>query len=421
MSATGKPRFRWILPLLRYGLCAVAIVWLVFNVPWHDRVRLQHADGPWVRLIERQDGRFVVERDGRRETIPASQVHHVETEGRREPAIELGMPGVVRQANAPRALWAILMFLPVVALQCTRLVVMLAIQDVRLSLWNATKLTFVGNFFNFALPGSTGGDWIKAYYVTRYTHRKTEAFTTIFLDRAMGLIGIITVAVTAILLSWDPSRFGGLVATLGLLVAGLAVGAAIVFTPRLREALRLRDLAMRLPMGEQLLRVGRATLAIGRHKLLVVTALALTLSLQLIAIAGAAVMGWALDMHARPLEYFIYVAIGFMIAAIPIAPPQGLGVMEFAYVQFFTQGGLNTASQAVALALAVRLIQLVWALPGILVPLLGAHLPSKAELAQLEVAADSEPQATPQADTPDQVDAPPAPASVRAASTATGE
>jgi uncharacterized protein (TIRG00374 family) len=421
MSGTGRSRFRWILPLLRYGLCAVAIIWLVFNVPWHDRVRLYDADGPWVRLIERQDGHFVVERDGRRETIPADQVHHVEIEGRPEPAIELGMPGVVRQADALRALWAVLMFVPVVALQCTRLVVMLAIQDVRLSLWSATKLTFVGNFFNFALPGTTGGDWIKAYYVTRYTHRKTEAFTTIFLDRAMGLVGIITVAVTAILLSWDPNRFGGLVATLGLLVAALAVGAAVVFTPRLREVLRLRDLAMRLPMGEQLLRIGGATVAIGRHKLLAVTALALTLSLQLIAIAGAAVMGWALDMHARPLEYFIYVAIGFMIAAIPIAPPQGLGVMEFAYVQFFTQGGLNTASQAVALALAVRLIQLVWALPGVLVPLLGAHLPSKTELAELEAAASSEPEAAVQGGNAGRGAASRAPASAHAASMAAGE
>jgi hypothetical protein len=61
--------------------------------------------------------------------------------------------------------------------------------------------------------------------------------------------------------------------------------------------------------------------------------------------------------------------------------------MEAAYIQFFCRGELqNDPSQALALAVAVRLIQLVWALPGVLVPLLGAHLPRRNELAVLETA-----------------------------------
>lgn len=41
-------------------------------------------------------------------------------------------------------------------------------------------------------------------------------------------------------------------------------------------------------------------------------------------------------------------------------------------------------SAAVTFALANRLTQFVWALPGVLVPLLGAHLPSQEELRELE-------------------------------------
>ncbi len=82
--------------------------------------------------------------------------------------------------------------------------------------------------------------------------------------------------------------------------------------------------------------------------------------------------------------------IGFLISAIPIAPPQGFGVMESFFVLFFVKNGLSTASQAVTFALALRLIQLIWALPGVLVPLLGAHLPSKTELAQMESADDAD-------------------------------
>ena len=116
-----------------------------------------------------------------------------------------------------------------------RLVCMLGVQQVKLSLWNAIKLTFAGNFFNFALPGTTGGDLIKAYYITRFTHRKTEAVATVFLDRAVGLLGLVLLAGVMIVFTRDPSQF----AELGWSMAGicliLAIGAIVVFSSRIRR------------------------------------------------------------------------------------------------------------------------------------------------------------------------------------------
>jgi len=384
----SKPLMRWVLLVLRYGLCVAAIAWLVHTVPWYDYVRLDGPKGARVRLVEPRGDEFVIVRDGRQETIPVSAVHGIEVNGRSVPEIERGIATVVPKIDKCLALWAIVIFIPVIAIQSWRLVVMLAIQDVRLRFWPATKLTVAGNFFNFALPGTTGGDLIKAYYLTRYTHLKTEAVTTVFLDRAIGLFGLVMLAGAAILFTRDPSQFGQLIVTLLVICAVLAAGCIVVFSRRIREILHLKELAARLPMGDQLLRVGRATVAMRHHKLLVVASLLMTFALQGICMFSAAIMAQALGMEGGWSHYFIYVSIGFLIAAIPIAPPQAFGVMEYFYVKFFTGGALhNDPSQAVALALAVRLIQLVWALPGILVPLLGAHLPNKAELAQLEAQA----------------------------------
>jgi uncharacterized membrane protein YbhN (UPF0104 family) len=111
--------------------------------------------------------------------------------------------------------------------------------------------------------------------------------------------------------------------------------------------------------------------------------LLLSLALQSIVMISAAVMAWALGMKGDLSYYFVYISVGFLIAALP-STPQAVGVMELYYVGIFTRAGLATASQAVALALAVRMIQFVWAIPGVLVPLLGAHLPSKEQLAELE-------------------------------------
>lgn len=376
-----RSALRWILPVLRYGLCVVAIVYLVNCVPWYDHVQLQSADGPKVRLKERRGDTYVIVRDGREETLGADHVYHARVGNQDVPQIERGISTVVPQADVRLAVIAIVIFAPVVLLQIGRLVIMLAVQGVRISYWTSTKLTFVGNFFNFALPGTTGGDLIKAYYLTHYTPLKTEVVTTVFLDRAIGLLGLVLLAGVSILLTRDPQQFRQLVITLLIICGVLAAGSLVVFSKRMRETLRLRRIAQRLPMGEQIIRVGRATVAMRQHKLLVLSSLLMTFALQAICIYGAAIMARALHMEGDTSYYFIYVSIGFLIAAIPIAPPQAFGVMEAAYVQFFTQGGLNNdPSQAVALALAVRLIQLVWALPGILVPLLGAHLPRRDEL-----------------------------------------
>lgn len=380
------PVLRWLLPLLRYGLCAVAIVYLYNAVTWYDHVTL--ADGTKVVLVERTaDGQFVIERGGRRETVTPAQVRRVGTE--QLPDVELGVRSVVARANLTAAIIAILLFLPAPFVQSLRLVWMLAVQDVRIGLWDAIKLTFAGNFFNFALPGTTGGDLIKAYYITHYTHHKTEAVTTVFLDRAIGLLGLMLLATVMIVyawdqLPWDAAMRRSLITALGLVWAGLALGALMVFSARLRGLLRLSSLAARLPAGEHLLRIGRATVAMRRHKSLVLASLGNTLVLQALVVFSAYLMASALNMAGGFELYFVCVPIGFLIAAIPISPPQAFGVMEWAYIQFFAQNGLNDPSQALALALAARLTQLVWALPGMLVPLLGAHLPNRRELDELE-------------------------------------
>jgi uncharacterized protein (TIRG00374 family) len=384
-----KSKSHWILTALRIVICVVAIVFLVRSVQWYDHVRLHDKDGPRVRLLEHTGDTFVIERDGARETLDASAVHYVTVRGQRIPDIELGMPSVAAQADRTQAALATLLVLPAMLILALRLKVMVGPQGMRLSYWNAVKLTFAGNFFNFALPGTTGGDLVKAYYLAQYTHQKTEVVATVFIDRMVGMFSLILVAAVAMLLAWDPEQFGVYVVFLMLLFSGLIVAITLVVSDRLRHALRIPQLAGRLPLSDQTRRVGAALLAYRRHPMHLLGALGLTVTLQCFIIISATLMGYALGMEGSFARFCTGVAIGFMIAAIPITPPQAIGVMEYFYVVFFTQGAINTPSQAVAMAVGARLMQLVWALPGVLVPLFGAHLPSQRELEQLESAQEA--------------------------------
>ncbi|MGE0478880.1 MAG: YbhN family protein [Phycisphaerae bacterium] len=384
-----KPKgpLRFIVPVVQYGLCLIAILYLINKVSWHDHVRLNDPAKTQLRLVAEHEAHVVVLRNGRQEPVPLEQVNRVA--GGEVLDIEYGVASVVRGVDAYWAALAFLFFLPAPLLQAVRLVWMLEIQGVGLSRWRAIKLTFAGNFFNFALPGTTGGDLIKAYYIARFTHHKTEAVTTVFLDRVIGLLGLVILAGAMIIIAWDPRSFGRLATVLLGVIGVLALGACFVFSRRLRHLIRLPQLAARLPAGEHLLRIGRAMVAIRQHPALVVAALVNTVVLQAFVLVSSALMGRALGMDAQFHHYFIYVPIGFLIAAIPISPPQAFGVLEWAYVQFFAHTGLSTVSQAVVFALAMRVVQLVYALPGVLVPLLGAHLPSAGELESLERAADA--------------------------------
>jgi uncharacterized protein (TIRG00374 family) len=67
-------------------------------------------------------------------------------------------------------------------------------QDLPFSLRDAFRLGLVGYFFNTFLPGSVGGDLIKAAFIAHEQQRRTVAVSTVMIDRAVGLWGLIALA-----------------------------------------------------------------------------------------------------------------------------------------------------------------------------------------------------------------------------------
>jgi uncharacterized membrane protein YbhN (UPF0104 family) len=57
-------------------------------------------------------------------------------------------------------------------------------------LFDALRLGFVGIFFNTFLPGSVGGDIIKAAFLAREQNRRTVAVATVIMDRAIAVWGL---------------------------------------------------------------------------------------------------------------------------------------------------------------------------------------------------------------------------------------
>lgn len=67
-------------------------------------------------------------------------------------------------------------------------------QGLPFTLRDAFRIGWVSYFFNTVLPGSVGGDVLKAAFIAREQQRRTVAVSTVLIDRGIGLWGIVALA-----------------------------------------------------------------------------------------------------------------------------------------------------------------------------------------------------------------------------------
>ncbi len=296
-----------------------------------------------------------------------------------------GLRSALAQADAALLAGALACFATAIFIVATRWWYLLRVLRIRIGLWEAIRLSFLGYFFSFLVPGVVSGDLIKAWYVFKHTQRKGAAVVSIFVDRVVGLLmfALLSAAVLAGLWAageWD-DRFDMPALAVAILLAALAVGSAAMLYPPTRRlfgrALAFRRLKDHLDMA------GKAVELYRRRFSSLVGAAGLTFCSQVITILGILLIGRSLGLASRWYEYFLYVPLIYIIAAVPVSPG-GWGVMEYFFVHFFADGAV-TNSEAFALGLLAHLGPMICSLPGLVVALRGAKLPKTAQMqAELE-------------------------------------
>jgi len=366
-------------------VCGAALWWVLHGLAWRDWATL--VDGRRVPVVRVEAGVVeTVDPEGNPVALSDSQIAR-DADGERR--IEYGVRSVWVRSDKRLLGLSLLLFAPVTPICIVRLVWMLRAQDIRIGYWEATKLTYAGNFFNFVMVGTTGGDLYKAYYVAQHTRHKVEAVTAILLDRFVGLSGLVMLAAAALSFKLGDPRIRQLLLWVLAMLGGLALGTLAYFLPGLRERLRIAERLRWLPGVDKLQRIDRAALRMREHPGVVAGVFGCTFALQAIAVGSFYV--WALAMGMQPdwPSYYAYISVSLVVAAVPVTP-MGLGTME-ATLMLFLRGAFGTRTQVVFLALGIRLIQLLWAIPGVLVPLTGSHRPSLKRLEELEQAEMSPP------------------------------
>jgi len=266
---------------------------------------------------------------------------------------------------------------------------LLGAQAIHLAAGATVRLHFLGLFYNNVMPGSVGGDLLKAWYVTKHTDKRLPGALSVFVDRFIGSVGLVFMAVfTYLLLIHRPltasgeAKGGGVGPWLGqyknlifwTFVGIVAVLVVVLVQPYGRA--RLRQMLRRaLRRAVDLLREAKdAALVYCCKPLTILWTMLLTFAAQSVVIVAFWLLGRNLGIGAGLAYYFFIFPVTWVVGALPISIA-GLGVVEAPTVALFVHLTGAPAENALALVLCQRLIWVVASLPGAAVHLLGAHLP----------------------------------------------
>jgi glycosyltransferase 2 family protein len=317
------------------------------------------------------------------------------------PVVEKGLVTMGREANPWLLVLAIAIFPITMVITSVRWREILRSQDIRLPFSRVFVLNMVGNFYNSFLPGSTGGDFLKAFYASRQTNHKIRAMLSVFIDRVIGLLALVILGGTMaaygffsstdlhafandlgnlkhvkvselltrgesaqVLVSLSPNARACLgVAVVCLMISfGAIVGGAALISRRVRTMLGFNWFVSKLPMQHHLDKVREAGRLYRKNVFKAAWWIALTFPIHITVVISAMIAGKAFGLGIAWPFYFVCVPVMVLVASLPISP-QGAGVMEyFGFLLLAKQGA--TVSEVLALTLSIRFVQIFWNLIG---------------------------------------------------------
>ncbi len=287
----------------------------------------------------------------------------------------------------------VLTFAAAQIIQAFRWKLLLQTQSIQVGMLTVVKLYYLGLYYNNVMPGSVGGDLLKAWYVMKHTERRFEGALSVVVDRVIGLATTLMIAAAAAV--YVIRSHGRLVNREGpqanltqrsseglssnLIWVGATVGViflALWLHPRSRAW--LKGIAGHLAANWRIwvAKAVRAASVYCSNPVTIGWTVLLTALGQGIVVVAFWYLGGQLGIKVG-LEYYLLIfPASWVLGAVPISIA-GLGVTEGSMVAMFVILAGADPDAAKALAICQRLVWVLASLPGGLIHMLGAHLPKE--------------------------------------------
>jgi glycosyltransferase 2 family protein len=251
------------------------------------------------------------------------------------------------------------------SIEAMRLGILFGAQHLHLPFRVGVRVVAIGALFNLWIPGGTGGDVMKLYYIAdRHSGRGVEVATILLVDRAVAMFALLTLILLLLLaqpaLMRVPVVRGATVAVGGALAAMLA-GTAVVWSARVRASALYRGAVARRPLGRYLGRAADAVYRFREHKRALLAAAALSMTGHALLALTFAIAGTVLVPGVPIMTVGTLSLLGLFANLLPVTPG-GLGVGEAASEALFRAVGVTGGAS----------LMTAWRVGSILVCVLGA-------------------------------------------------
>ena len=235
------------------------------------------------------------------------------------------------------------------------------------------RIFFVSTFVGTFLPGSIGGDAVRALSLSRLGAPTQLAVGSVAVDRLLGTVSVLLMAAGGSILVGRLIDGRLLAVSIVIAILGVAGTILLLFDSRILAGL-VGWAGGSFPRVERLAR--KFLVAIrqyGNHRRVLVGVLAASLGVQALRSAQAWCLGIAIGLTLNGVWYFALIPFGVLAFLLP-ASVSGLGAGTASFVPLFALAGLP-AADAVALSLLFWFLGVLGNLPGGTLMILGSNSP----------------------------------------------
>ena len=239
--------------------------------------------------------------------------------------------------------------------------------DIHIDYSPLAKITFIGFFFNLFLPSGIGGDFFRAYYLSKRKNRgMSTTLTTTLLERSGGLCALLVIG--TLFAAFEDLQVEGvrLFYIFLVLITLYLLGNLVLFHAwihrKISSFLKKRSLEQ-IEAKMELVYSGLNAFRGNTRSILV--ALLLSLLIQFITVVVVWIAALSIEIDAPFKIFMIFVPLINLSIMVPLTI-NGIGLRESLFYLLFSQIGLPVET-SVSLSLVTFSIYLLTAIPGLII------------------------------------------------------
>jgi len=214
---------------------------------------------------------------------------------------------------------------------------------------------FKGTFFNQVLPSSIGGDAVRIIDLTRKKYEKKEAFYGVFVDRVVGLVGLLVLNLLATLIFFGTFDNDFSMLIIFITIGGITGFALLFQLHRLTFLANIKFLNLAVRLANRLNKLYASRMLLIKH-------ISISVIVHLFSVLTMYGLSLALGLDLSFQTLLIAVPPVFLLTIVPISLA-GWGVREGAMIGIFMLIGADQ-TKVLAMSILYGLLLILSAVPG---------------------------------------------------------